>query len=259
MSTLNLENIKHPDSASNNISVDSSGNTAVNGSVTATGNVTTNNNLGISAASDGGSYRTLDFTVGSNSGRIVFTGDSFADANYGQGDLTIQTQSSGGQIRFGTGAAGTNMMKIDSAGRVTMPYQPAFYAYASNSYSSTTTNELVAFNGTTFNIGNHFDISSGNHKFVAPVSGVYSFQSTVNTYSVGVGSVLRTDLYVNGSAVSRGDYMISDHTGDQNVSIAVTRYLSANDYVQIYHISDDTSRGFSGGGSWVWFSGYLVG
>ena len=150
-------------------------------------------------------------------------------------------------------------MRIDSAGRVTMPYQPSFYAYASNSYSATTTNELVKFNATSFDTGNNFDISAGNHKFVAPVSGVYSFQSTINTYSVGVGSILRTDLYVNGSAVSRGDYMISDHTGDQNVSISVTRSLSANDYVQIYHISDDTSRGFSGNGTWVWFSGFLVG
>lgn len=245
MSTLNLENIKHPDSASNNISVDSSGRTGV-------GTASPSATLHV----EGGSNTQMRVSSTGAEANLTLNGGSYAQINNTTGTLYV-TNDTASDIEMRT--ASTTRLKVDGSGRVTMPYQPSFHAYVSGSYSASAVNELVKFNGTTFNTGNHFDISAGNHKFVAPVDGVYSFQSTVNTYSVGVGSILRAEIYINGSVVSRGDYMVSDHTGDQNVSIAITRSLSTNDYVQIYHVSDDASRGFSGGGTWVWFSGFLVG
>ena len=62
------------------------------------------------------SYEHLRFTVGSANARIIMTGESFGDANYGQGDLTLQTETSGGKIRFGTGASGVNKMIIGDDG-----------------------------------------------------------------------------------------------------------------------------------------------
>ncbi len=63
-------------------------------------------------------YLEQSFVAGTKIARIVLTGESFADSNYGTGDLTLQTQSTGSNIRFGTGNAGTNQMIITSGGNV---------------------------------------------------------------------------------------------------------------------------------------------
>ena len=62
-------------------------------------------------------YEAINMTVGTQQARIVLTGQSFGDANYGTGDLTIQAQTVGKGIRFGTNG-GTNQMIIDSSGNV---------------------------------------------------------------------------------------------------------------------------------------------
>ena len=126
-------------------SIDSSGNLTVSGNLTSVGiddnadataiTIDSSENVGIGTSSPnyklkiiGGadilnlentsasSYEHLRFTVGSANARIVMTGESFGDANYGQGDLTLQTETSGGKIRFGTGASGVNKMIIGDDG-----------------------------------------------------------------------------------------------------------------------------------------------
>jgi hypothetical protein len=72
--------------------------------------------LGLTNTS-GSSYESINMTVGTQTARIVLTGQSFADANYGTGDLTIQAQTAGKGIRFGTGGS-TNQMFINSTGDV---------------------------------------------------------------------------------------------------------------------------------------------
>jgi hypothetical protein len=62
-------------------------------------------------------YEAINMTVGTQSARIILTGQSFADANYGTGDLTIQAQTAGKGIRFGTGGS-VNQMIINSSGNV---------------------------------------------------------------------------------------------------------------------------------------------
>ena len=62
-------------------------------------------------------YEAINMTVGTQSARIILTGQSFADANYGTGDLTIQAQTAGKGIRFGTGGS-VNQMIIDSSGNL---------------------------------------------------------------------------------------------------------------------------------------------
>jgi hypothetical protein len=64
-------------------------------------------------------YEEIKMTVGTQSARIVLTGQSFGDANYGTGDLTIQAQTAGKGIRFGTNG-GVNQMILDSAGLLTL-------------------------------------------------------------------------------------------------------------------------------------------
>ena len=62
----------------------------------------------------------------------------------------------------------TTSIKIDHAGRVTMPRQPAFMAKLTSGQTITTTNTTIGFNSEEFDIaGNH-----SNGTFTAPVAGV---------------------------------------------------------------------------------------
>ena len=72
---------------------------------------------------------------------------------------------------------GSERMRIDASGRVTMPQQPAFWVDQTNSSQGVTSgsslggNTVIQFNGSRTNQGNHF----ANNRFTAPVSGLYQF------------------------------------------------------------------------------------
>lgn len=149
-------------------------------------------------------------------------------------------------------------LSVDYYGRVTMPYQPAFHAYinsANPSFGSSLTK--IPFNGTRFNIGNHFDTT--NQRFVAPVAGRYHFTVSHNVYNVDVGNWWRTYWFLNGGTYKPGAYMYSDGTGDQTLESALTFNLSANDYVEVYTQSNDGSYSGSAGTVWNAFCGHLIG
>ena len=145
-------------------------------------------------------------------------------------------------------------MTIDSAGRVTMPYQPAFRAVVGNEAYLTT--NPVPFGTTTLNVGNHFNTST--YTFTAPVSG---------TYFISVGLYLRTDnnedigptLRINGTTLQYA-YLYNSGTGgriDSTGVIAVVTSLSANDAVSVGLVT--ASGEYFGGSAETYFSGYLIG
>lgn len=71
-------------------------------------------------------------------------------------------------------------LQVDSSGRVTVPYQPAFTAYAS-AYQIAA-NQTMPYNNAPLNRGSHFNTST--YRFTAPVAGVYMF----NVYDIGQSS-----------------------------------------------------------------------
>jgi hypothetical protein len=123
---------------------------------------------------------TLKGTTSAKSGAIKFIDDNdtsvasiFAqnDINYG---LSIGTLGGTGDfIRFHTGALGTERMRIDSSGAVTMPLQPAFLARPlvtqANIPASTTV--TVVFGTEVFDQNSDF----ASNTFTAPVTGKYQF------------------------------------------------------------------------------------
>jgi hypothetical protein len=196
MSTLKTISIQHLNGSSPSINLDSSG------------------NVGVGISSPGAR---LDVKGGAgDNGTINITNNSGNIWKFWN-DLG----SSGMNIQYN----GTTRMVIDSSGRVTTPYQPAFRAYSSaGSYS--TTNTDIAFPSTDFNIGNHYNTSNG--RFTAPVSGVYHIIWSMSSFGAASCSL---DLFLNGN---------SQQYSEQNNSLTyfVTgqsqlRYLSGGDYVTL--------------------------
>ena len=143
-------------------------------------------------------------------------------------------------------------LKIDPAGRVTMPYQPAFEA-GFNSPASLSDGSVCVFDWTGFNRGGHYSTSNG--RFTAPINGVYQFQYSNNLQRLSGSSWTGFDFRINGSTyhICYADGI----TSWMNMSMSVLLNLQAGDYVTI------VSRG---GGSmshdargYGTFTGQLVG
>ena len=142
-------------------------------------------------------------------------------------------------------------MRIDSSGRVTTPYQPAFLATKNTTNFLTTNAVKIPLDYTVFNTGNHFNTSTNT--FTCPVSGKYLFmwQGYQN------GSVqLRIDLYKNGARYVGGYYAISANDG---FSSSVLLDAAANDTVYLVLQSASTTLYYGGVEPHTYLSGYLLG
>lgn len=129
----------------------------------------------------------------------------------------------------------TKHLGIDSAGRVTMPYQPVFRAQRSSvstsvSVLSTTT---VVFDTTSVNVGNHYNTSTG--LFTCPVSGRYIFSffglfHDISNYVYG-------GIAVNGSLATNSvtaQFHSPQSTGNyEQMTVSNILNLAAGDTVSI--------------------------
>jgi hypothetical protein len=155
-----------------------------------------------------------------------------------------------GSSTFVVATTGLERLRIDSSGRVTKPYQPAFFAYP-NTGSSLGGVQTYVFSLTQFNIGSHYSTATG--RFTAPVAGVYHFDYGVQ-HNASVSDNLAVDLNVNNSqysSVVRIEVFTSSTF--HIVTASATIYLNASDFVTIASIT---------GTAWgdnSWFSGHHVG
>ena len=212
-----------------------------------------NNRVGVGTSSPAATTHSHSSTAGSGHIRSSSANlNNFIDIGTdsgGHGVINIGT--AGGNMNFET--AGTERMRIDSSGRVTMPYQPAFTASGGSNpthgagvlrYSSTSQD------GFNLNVGSHYNTS--NYRFTAPVSGNYFFCFNAYTNSSnGFDAAFR----VNGSTKGPQIQDLSTRTGSNTyVSLSVSTIipLNANDYVDVattYQAYVDSN---------CFFSGYLI-
>ena len=152
------------------------------------------------------------------------------------------------------GLSGNPVMQIDPAGRVTRPYQPAFFTI-----NLTFPNTGGAGYGTggsaLVNTGSHY--ATGTGRFTAPIAGTYVFYMMTQSYGSGnTSGQYQTAIFRrNGSDIGAQTYHGwapndgNNHVQAQNTLIIT---LDANDYMQAYVV-------YGGREIQNYFGGYLLG
>jgi hypothetical protein len=172
-----------------------------------------------------------------------------------KGAVVTSIESATSYITLAT--VGTERMRIDSAGRVTTPYQPKFFA---SQRTSSASGIILSFVVTSLNTGGNFN----GTRFTCPISGTYKFYYA--SLFGGTTSVGRFYLYKNGSTAygeNSGDSIQLRIDNSTNIGFpygerTVTISASAGDYFEIYYACDN--GGTNGGApGYTTFSGELIG
>jgi len=208
--------------------------------------------LVVQAASGVGSPLTLLTTDAGANAQVVFKGSR--QYQIGTGNASSGFADS---LFIYDGTAGLRML-IDSAGRVTMPYQPAFAVYKTGSQATNTPAAQLTGWAESFNTGGHF--STATSRFTAPISGKYliNYTGLHNSGGVGTGYWVRVYLMVNGAIVVDGLGDNGTYGTYQRLSLSQVLSLNTGDYVTLLAESSIASSigVYAGYTNW---SGYLIG
>jgi len=161
---------------------------------------------------------------------------------------------------------GTERMRIDSSGRVSMPFQVGFKVGRTSPAQTVANGGTLIFNTTAsaggFNTGNAYNTSSGN--FTAPISGRYIFNATVIFEGVATATNFADIvLLVNGGAAAYGlrQTYVTNTTGSGGFfvdKLNVILNLVAGDVVAIVNLTG-TSKTLHANPGFAIFDGYLLG
>ena len=136
----------------------------------------------------------------------------------------------------------TERLRIDSSGRVTMPYQPSFRVGRNSNYIPGAGSDII-FNvtGGTYHHNNGGHYSTSNGRFTAPVAGMYTFSAHVIWQSLADGQDMTDAFYFKinnstaGYSFQRGEY-VNGTTGNGGYYTdfgSYDVYLEANEWVNI--------------------------
>jgi len=160
-----------------------------------------------------------------------------------------------------TGAGQGKILTSDPTGNASWkPNQISFEVRASNIQSVDATPVLLQLDAIQLDDGGNFDPSAGNYMFVAPVAGVYTFQTNVLFDYSSAGSNLETvvEVLLNGSPVYTSIVPITNMEKVTNNNSSTIR-LSPNDKLQVrIFVNGGGPPIMTGGSDRVWFSGHLV-
>lgn len=128
----------------------------------------------------------------------------------------------------------TNLhFKIDAAGRVTMPYQPAFVAFMSANHTTTASGQLP-FDSLSSEIPSQRSTgySTANRRFTAPVTGLYQF--SVSLDFAGNYSNYYFWCGINGGGRYRDFLENVDILANGGVYSTFSIHMTAGDYIQLH-------------------------
>lgn len=148
-------------------------------------------------------------------------------------------------------------MTVDTAGRVTMPYQPMFSAI--RDAGSVSYNSEIVFNSVAVNVGGHYNASTG--RFTAPVTGLYMFN--IFGMSQSVGNVFWIQVRKNGAVYNKFNPYNEDNSSASNkyrhAGGSFIIQLNAGDYASGFTGNNSSITMYGTGNAHNGFSGYLIG
>jgi hypothetical protein len=214
----------------------------------------TSGNLGVGTTTPnkGGVSRAV--TLNGTAGNIVEFCVDESRIGWVYGDNNLTALAAGGARRISLQTNGAERLLIDSAGRVTMPFQPMFSAFSNNTSPITTsaTPRIMPYGNVTTNTGSFFS----SNRFTAPIAGRYLFSFSALGLTGGGANL---SLFKNGASLGGGgsNARAITTTNEANIAQSVIVTLAASDYVEVYYYNDGGGNSFFGAhGS---FCGSLLG
>jgi hypothetical protein len=223
----------------------------INGSGTITGASTLSSNVSVGGKLTVSGEGFFGRTDSSNEGGEI----KLARASDDSAHYSIDVFGSGStpSLRIIDNIAGAARISIDSAGRVTMPSQPAFHVYRNSSGGGqlNDVNGVVIWNTVVFNTGGHYNTTTG--RFTAPVAGRYMFNvRLLHNGTAGYG-VVSAHLRKNAGNYPAGQLLFHNYASWIFCSNVVLVDLAIGDYVDV-NITDGTWHDLHNE-----FSGMLIG
>jgi len=257
MSTLKLENIKHENSSTNNMVMDSDGNTRT------TGTLKVNTSLQVGDASINQQFTHLGYVAdfqASSGGQTYISIAEPGASSVGDTGVVIGEDTSNAYITqrgnkpINIATSDLNRIIVDGSGRVTKPYQPSFQAYRTNYTQNANAVGTIICPNVAHNTGNHYNSSNGT--FTAPVAGKYLFMFWGLSYphTTGVNYVA---FYKNGGAYADLVQFGGNAQNHQDIAGSMIIDCAVNDAItHVYYTQSASSKAYSG--QWN-FGGYLIG
>jgi len=243
-----------------------------------TGNATVGGTLGVGStnaptSSSGGNLIAIETTADEHTNLVFNTANTAKNGiiegrRTGRGSyerfaqINLQNDSDNGEIRFYTAASGSDVeekMRIDSAGAITMPLQPAFQA---RPQSPGYTQNIALSTVVDVNFGNEIFDRNGDfssNTFTAPVTGLYQLNLSAYVENLDTAS---TYFQLNIATSNRNYVIIIDPNFSSDLlyfskTVSVLADMDANDtaVVQAYQVGGTAQTDIVSAST---FSGYLV-
>jgi hypothetical protein len=166
--------------------------------------------------------------------------------------------SNNNDVIIATSANANERVRIDSSGRVTMPYQPCFQA--AGNQATTYSSQVVPFNVSLTNNGSNY--STSTYRFTAPVAGYYFFTFHAilggDSSGIAVANMRRNGIIV--ATIHRNTSASYNFSWEQGACSAVL-YLAVSDYVDCYIANGTIYCGgnITGGEVYSAFNGHIIG
>jgi hypothetical protein len=221
-------------------------------------NTSGNVGVGTTIPNKGGVSRAV--TLNGTAGNIVEFCISDSRIGWVYGDNNLTALAAGGARRLSLQTNGEERLLIDSSGRVTTPFQPAFNAFGAGSDTTTTGGNPLPFSSLGTGVVNSTrsgGYNTSTYRFTAPVAGLYMFSVTI--FNAGGAAYSQVAPFKNGSLISVTDQFLAmtcSGTGSEMQTGTFIIDLAVNDYVDMRPRASYSTKMYGGHS---FFTGYLIG